>query len=48
MRTKYRVASRRMVSKILGMPGYLLLDPLAVNVIIENAMTSTIPIREDF
>ena len=44
MSTKYSVASRRIVSKILGIVGYLLiLGLIAVNTIIENAATSTVP-----
>ena len=42
MNIKYTVASRRMESKTLGMPGYLfVLDLLAVVAIIKNARTST-------
>jgi len=43
---KYRVASRRIISKRLGMPGNLFLaDLLAVNRMIENAKTSVMPRR---
>ena len=42
MRTKYCVASRRMVSKILGLAGYpITLGLFAVKTMVENARTST-------
>lgn len=47
MRMKYRVASRRIISKILGEAGYLIiLDLLAVSTIIKNARASTMARQE--
>lgn len=39
-RMKYIVASRRIVSRILGMPGYRSLGLLAVTTMTKNAKTS--------